>query len=143
MTVLLSYASCVLILHSCHVVFQHDSCHTMLFLCILTHMPLFHRFITPAPLSRRPQFASRTRQLCIRLLALVKWAGSVSKVDKSAVIMSFLDKQSMLFVDTADKLSQMARQEMVREGGGWKMGMGGWREASVSMRSLTIMFVDG
>ncbi|XP_043223029.1 mediator of RNA polymerase II transcription subunit 14-like [Amphibalanus amphitrite] len=59
------------------------------------------------------QFASRTRQLCIRLLALVKWAGSVSKVDKSAGIMAFLDKQSMLFIDTADKLSQMARQELV------------------------------
>ena len=68
------------------------------------------------------QFASRTRQLCIRLLALVKWAGSVSKVDKSAVIMGFLDKQSMLFVDTADKLSQMARQELVRR---WAADVGG------------------
>ena len=65
------------------------------------------------PVYEHRQFASRTRQLCIRLLALVKWAGSVSKVDKSAVIMTFLDKQSMLFVDTADKLSQMARQELV------------------------------
>jgi len=31
------------------------------------------------------QFASRTRQLFIRLLALVKWANSASKVDKCAV----------------------------------------------------------
>ena len=30
-------------------------------------------------------FAARTRQLFIRLLALVKWANSASKVDKSAV----------------------------------------------------------
>lgn len=30
-------------------------------------------------------FAARTRQLFIRLIALVKWANSVSKVDKSAV----------------------------------------------------------
>ncbi len=31
------------------------------------------------------QFASRTRQLFVRLLALVKWANSASKVDKCAV----------------------------------------------------------
>ena len=31
------------------------------------------------------QFISRTRQLFIRLLALVKWANSASKVDKCAV----------------------------------------------------------
>ena len=30
-------------------------------------------------------FASRTRQLFIRLLALVKWANSASKVDKCGV----------------------------------------------------------
>lgn len=30
-------------------------------------------------------FSARTRQLFIRLLALVKWASSASKVDKSAV----------------------------------------------------------
>jgi mediator of RNA polymerase II transcription subunit 14 len=30
-------------------------------------------------------FAARTRQLFIRLLALVKWANSASKVDKSTV----------------------------------------------------------
>ena len=96
-------------------------------------------FSTDSPPSSRPQFASRTRQLCIRLLALVKWAGSVSKVDKSAVIMSFLDKQSMLFVDTADKLSQMARQEMVREG--LRLEDGRVEEGSSLMSSLTVMFV--
>ena len=31
------------------------------------------------------QFASRTRQLFIRLLALVKWASSANKVDKCTV----------------------------------------------------------
>lgn len=30
-------------------------------------------------------FSARTRQLYVRLLALVKWANSASKVDKSAV----------------------------------------------------------
>lgn len=30
-------------------------------------------------------FSARTRQLFIRLLALVKWANSASKVDKSSV----------------------------------------------------------
>ncbi|GAB6020174.1 Mediator of RNA polymerase II transcription subunit 14 [Chamberlinius hualienensis] len=59
------------------------------------------------------QFANRTRQLFVRLLALVKWAGSASKVDKCASIMAFLDKQSMLFIDTADMLSRMARETLV------------------------------
>lgn len=77
-------------------------------------------------------FSARTRQLFIRLLALVKWANSASKVDKSAVsrqckknylriilnlifqsIMNFLEKQSMLFVDTADLLTKMARETLV------------------------------
>ncbi|KAJ6633734.1 Mediator of RNA polymerase II transcription subunit 14 [Pseudolycoriella hygida] len=58
-------------------------------------------------------FSARTRQLFIRLLALVKWANSASKVDKSAHIMNFLDKQSMLFVDTADMLARMARETLV------------------------------
>uniref|UniRef100_A0A1I8PUW4 Mediator of RNA polymerase II transcription subunit 14 n=1 Tax=Stomoxys calcitrans TaxID=35570 RepID=A0A1I8PUW4_STOCA len=59
-------------------------------------------------------FAARTRQLFIRLIALVKWANSVSKVDKSANIMSFLDKQNMLFVETADMLARMSRETLVR-----------------------------
>ncbi|XP_054267906.1 mediator of RNA polymerase II transcription subunit 14-like [Macrosteles quadrilineatus] len=59
-------------------------------------------------------FSARTRQLFVRLLALVKWANSASKVDKSAHIMAFLDKQSMLFVDTADQLARMARDTLVQ-----------------------------
>lgn len=58
-------------------------------------------------------FSARTRQLFIRLLALVKWANSASKVDKCSHIMSFLDKQSMLFVETADMLARMARETLV------------------------------
>lgn len=90
-------------------------------------------------------YSARTRQLFIRLLALVKWANSASKVDKSSVcyaliilthtkqvsnrsfsiiffflsflhmqhIMDFLDKQSMLFVDTADSLARMSRDTLV------------------------------
>lgn len=34
-------------------------------------------------------FATRTRQLFVRLLALVKWANSASKVEKSAVCIPF------------------------------------------------------
>ncbi|XP_037940367.1 mediator of RNA polymerase II transcription subunit 14 isoform X2 [Teleopsis dalmanni] len=59
-------------------------------------------------------FSSRTRQLFVRLIALVKWANSVSKVDKSANIMSFLDKQNMLFVETADMLARTSRETLVR-----------------------------
>lgn len=59
-------------------------------------------------------FATRTRQLFVRLLALVKWANSASKVEKSARIMAFLDKQSSLFVETADMLARMARETLVQ-----------------------------
>lgn len=60
------------------------------------------------------QFASRTRLLFVRLLALVKWANSASKVDKCGMISSFLDQQAMLFVDTADRLARMARETLVQ-----------------------------
>ncbi|CAG2112067.1 unnamed protein product, partial [Medioppia subpectinata] len=58
-------------------------------------------------------FASRTRQLFVRLLALVKWAGSASKVDKCATIVQFLDRQSDLFVETADIMAKMSRETLV------------------------------
>lgn len=35
------------------------------------------------------QYAQQTRQLYVRLLALVKWAASASKVDKCCVSMRF------------------------------------------------------
>ncbi|XP_037511801.1 mediator of RNA polymerase II transcription subunit 14 [Rhipicephalus sanguineus] len=60
------------------------------------------------------QFASSTRQLFVRLLALVKWAASAAKVEKCASIVGFLDKQNMLFVETADILAMMARETLVQ-----------------------------
>ncbi|XP_059480317.1 mediator of RNA polymerase II transcription subunit 14 isoform X2 [Neocloeon triangulifer] len=57
-------------------------------------------------------FSARTRQLYVRLLALVKWASGASKVEKSTMIMQFLDKQSMLLVDTADMLTRIARDTL-------------------------------
>lgn len=59
------------------------------------------------------QFASRTRQLFVRLLALVKWADNAGKVEKCAMISSFLDQQAILFVDTADRLASLARDALV------------------------------
>ncbi|XP_034042041.1 mediator of RNA polymerase II transcription subunit 14 isoform X2 [Thalassophryne amazonica] len=59
------------------------------------------------------QFASRTRQLFVRLLALVKWASNAGKVEKCAMISSFLDQQAVLFVDTADRLASLARDALV------------------------------
>ncbi|XP_005108274.1 mediator of RNA polymerase II transcription subunit 14 [Aplysia californica] len=58
------------------------------------------------------QFASRTRQLFVRLLALVKWANSASKVDKCMDICNFLEQQSMHFVETADSLFKMAKETL-------------------------------
>ncbi|XP_071839301.1 mediator of RNA polymerase II transcription subunit 14-like isoform X3 [Apostichopus japonicus] len=59
------------------------------------------------------KFAHSTRQSFIRFLALVKWAGSAAKVDKCSDISAFLDHQSHLFVDTADMLSRMSRENLV------------------------------
>ncbi|KAJ3591575.1 hypothetical protein NHX12_006708 [Muraenolepis orangiensis] len=59
------------------------------------------------------QFASRTRQLFVRLLALVKWASNAGKVEKCAMISGFLDQQAFLFVDTADRLASLARDALV------------------------------
>uniref|UniRef100_A0A665VSQ9 Mediator of RNA polymerase II transcription subunit 14 n=1 Tax=Echeneis naucrates TaxID=173247 RepID=A0A665VSQ9_ECHNA len=50
------------------------------------------------------QFASRTRQLFVRLLALV---------NVTTMISSFLDQQTILFVDTADRLASLARDALV------------------------------
>ena len=101
------------------------------------------------------QFASRTRQQFVRLLALVKWAASAERVDKYQVqykcihmcmsllllllffyfqdlnlnilkifffsslslfqaMSTILDKQSMLFIDTADMLARMSRESLVK-----------------------------
>ncbi|XP_064090575.1 mediator of RNA polymerase II transcription subunit 14-like [Macrobrachium nipponense] len=60
------------------------------------------------------QYAQRTRQLYVRLLALVKWAASASKVDKCNHIMALLEKQNNLFTDTADKLYHITKGDLVR-----------------------------
>ncbi|KAK0132385.1 Mediator of RNA polymerase II transcription subunit 14 [Merluccius polli] len=59
------------------------------------------------------EFASRTRQLFVRLLALVKWASNAGKVEKCAMISGFLEQQAFLFVDTADRLASLARDALV------------------------------
>lgn len=58
-------------------------------------------------------FANRNRQLYVRLLGLVKWASSASKVEKCSQIVSFLDKQSVLFTETADILARLSRETLV------------------------------
>ncbi|XP_028968942.1 mediator of RNA polymerase II transcription subunit 14 [Galendromus occidentalis] len=59
-------------------------------------------------------FTNTTRQLFVRLLALVKWAASAGKVEKCANIVNFLDKQNMLFVETADMFAVMSRETLVQ-----------------------------
>lgn len=59
-------------------------------------------------------FAERTRQLFIRLLALVKWAGTASKIEQCQDIVSFLDKQALLFINTADNMANIARTTLVQ-----------------------------
>ena len=50
-------------------------------------------------------FSSRTRMLFVRLLALVKWASSAGKVEKCSNIVMFLEKQSTMFMETANNLA--------------------------------------
>jgi len=59
-------------------------------------------------------FASRTRMMFVRLLALVKWASSAGKVEKCSNIVMFLEKQSGMFLDTANQMAGMARETLVR-----------------------------
>lgn len=77
---------------------------------------LFFRLPRKTDMERKIEiykFSARTRQLFVRLLALVKWASSATKVDRSAHIMAFLDKQALLFVETADVLARVARETLV------------------------------
>ena len=50
----------------------------------------------------------------LRLLALVKWASSASKVDKCASIMQFCERSASVFMETADAVARMARETLVR-----------------------------
>ncbi|XP_067950998.1 mediator of RNA polymerase II transcription subunit 14-like [Watersipora subatra] len=60
------------------------------------------------------QYAYRTRQLFIRVLALVKWAKNGCKIDQCMAISNYLDQQAMLYIDTADRLSKLARGTLVQ-----------------------------
>lgn len=58
-------------------------------------------------------FVEKTRQIFIRLLALVKWAGGASlKIEQCMHIVSYLDKQSILFTNTADNMYNIARNTL-------------------------------
>ena len=59
-------------------------------------------------------FSSRTRMLFVRLLALVKWASSAGKVEKCSNIVLFLEKQSTMFMETANQQAVMARETLVK-----------------------------
>lgn len=57
-------------------------------------------------------FSARTRQLFVRLLALVKWASSASKVDKSAVS-TIVIYVVCVFVDECNDLVCMCNEHLV------------------------------
>jgi mediator of RNA polymerase II transcription subunit 14 len=59
------------------------------------------------------QFAHSTRLKFVKLLAIVKWVKMSKKFDALPKICYFLDQQAMYFIDTADKLVQLAREELV------------------------------
>ena len=61
-------------------------------------------------------FSSRTRMLFVRLLALVKWASSAGKVEKcsNTNIVMFLEKQSTMFMETANQQAVMAKETLVK-----------------------------
>ena len=60
------------------------------------------------------QFATKTRNQFIRLLALVKWASCADRVDKFQAFSSYLDRQRFYFIDTADTLARIARETLVQ-----------------------------
>lgn len=53
-------------------------------------------------------FVRRTRRSFIRLIALVKWAQQVNKTSTCSDIVDFMDSQSAVFTDTADRLYSLA-----------------------------------
>lgn len=52
--------------------------------------------------------------IMVRLLALVKWASSASKVDKCVSIMNFCQRSAGIFMETADLMAKMSRETLVR-----------------------------
>uniref|UniRef100_A0A915AIY3 Mediator of RNA polymerase II transcription subunit 14 n=1 Tax=Parascaris univalens TaxID=6257 RepID=A0A915AIY3_PARUN len=59
------------------------------------------------------QFAHATRTIFIKLLAVVKWVKSSKKFESCASICYFLDQQAQYFIETADRLAQLSREELV------------------------------
>ncbi|WKY02743.1 hypothetical protein Q1695_016202 [Nippostrongylus brasiliensis] len=59
------------------------------------------------------QFAHSTRMLFVKLLAVVKWVKSSKKFESCSAICYLLDQQSQYFVETADRLVTISREELV------------------------------
>ncbi|KAK0403253.1 hypothetical protein QR680_016813 [Steinernema hermaphroditum] len=59
------------------------------------------------------KFAHDTRGLFVKILAGVKWLKTAGRFEMCSSIMHFLDQQSMLFIETADRLVELARGELI------------------------------
>ncbi|CAF2044531.1 unnamed protein product [Rotaria magnacalcarata] len=59
------------------------------------------------------KFACRTRQLFIRILAVVKWAATAGKVNACESIQHFLERRAQLIRETSDCLAQLARLKLL------------------------------
>lgn len=71
------------------------------YLSIHPFSPPYVKHLCPVLLFRKieiVQFASRTRQLFVRLLALVKWASNAGKVEKCAVCCVLFDFANVFFL---------------------------------------------
>lgn len=58
------------------------------------------------------QFAHSTRTIFMKLLAIVKWIRISKRFEPLAAMRYFLEQQSSIFVDTADRLVLIARDEL-------------------------------
>ncbi|CAF0742948.1 unnamed protein product [Adineta ricciae] len=59
------------------------------------------------------KFACRTRQLFIRILAVVKWAGTAGKVNACENIQNFLEGRARVVRETSDALAHIAREKLL------------------------------
>lgn len=58
------------------------------------------------------EFSHITRMVFVKLLAIVKWLKISKKFESLASIRYFLDEQSQIFVETADRLVSIIREEL-------------------------------
>ncbi|KAL3106168.1 hypothetical protein niasHT_016855 [Heterodera trifolii] len=58
------------------------------------------------------EFAHNTRLIFVRLLAIVRWLKSAKKFEPLASIRHLLDEQATRYVETADRLVEIARNEL-------------------------------